>query len=74
MISKDLTANIINQHCQHKSNDNLTNIKNKMKQLRVQIELTKLQNKVSDNQRCLLELNQAKGPQLGYQFLTKALT
>ena len=65
MISKDLTTNIINQHRQHKSNANATNIKNKIKQIKLQHyqnKLSKLQSNLSDNQRRLLKLNQGQGP------------
>ena len=54
MILKDLATIIINQHCQHTSNVNATNIKNKIKQINLQNrldELTKLQNNFNDNQR-----------------------
>ena len=62
MISKNLTTNIINQH--HQNNSNATNIKNKIKQMKLQHhqdELSKLQNNLSDNQRRLLEPNQEEG-------------
>ena len=61
MFSKDLTANIINQHRQHASNANATNIKNKIKQIKLQHhqdKLSKLQKNLRDNQRGLLALNQ----------------
>ena len=58
VISKDLKRNIINQHRQHKSNANAMNIKNKIKQIKLQHhqdELSKLQNNLNDNQQRLLE-------------------
>ena len=61
MISKDLTTNIINQHCQYNTNANAMNIKNKIKQIKLQHyqdKPSKLQNNLNDNQRRLLELNQ----------------
>ena len=64
MFSKDLTANILNQHRQYNTNANASNIKNKIKQIKLQHhqdELSKLQNNLSDNQRHLLELNQKQG-------------
>ena len=48
----------------YNSNVNATNIKNKIKQIKLQYhqdELSKLQNNFSDNQRRLLELNQEQG-------------
>ena len=63
MISKDLKTNITNQHCQNKPHATATNIKNKMKQIKLQhhqAEIRKLQNKLNDDQRHLLELNQAQ--------------
>ena len=61
MISKDLTTNVVNKHRQHKSNATAANIKNKIKQIKLQNhpdERNKLQNNLNDNQRPLLELNQ----------------
>ena len=68
MTSKGLTTNIINPHRQHKSNANSRNIKNKIKQIKLQHhqnKLRKLQNGLNDNQRRLLELNRNKEPQVG---------
>ena len=54
----------MNQHCQYNSNANATNIKNKLKQIKLQHhhdKLRKLQNNFSDNQQRLLKLNQEQG-------------
>ena len=64
MILKNLTANIINQHRQHKSVANATSIKNEIKQIKLQShqdELSNLQNNLNDNQRRLQEPNQEQG-------------
>ena len=50
-----------------------TNIKNKIKQIKLQDhqdKLSKLQNNLSDNQPCLIELNQEQG---GSSWLTTLL-
>lgn len=64
IIDYDLTANIVNQHRQHKSNANAKIINNKIKQMKLQqrqYELSQLQNNLSDNQSCLLKVDQGQG-------------
>ena len=64
MISKDLTLRIINQHRQHQYKDNVNQIKNKVKLLKLQHhekQLNKLHLKFSDQQKHLNELNQEQG-------------
>ena len=64
MISKDLTSRIVNQHCQHQSNENVNQIKNKVKLMKFQHhqeQLNELHLKFSDQQKRLNELNQEQG-------------
>ena len=60
MISKDLTSRIVNQHRQHQSNENVNQIKNKVKLMKLQHQqqLNELRLKFSDQQKRLNELNQ----------------
>ena len=56
MISKDLTSRMVNQHRQHQSNDNVNQIKNKVKLMKLQHhqeQLNELRLKVSDQQKRL---------------------
>ena len=64
MISKDLTSRIVNQHRQHQSNENVNQIKNKVKLMKLQHhqeQLNELRLKFSDQQKRLNELNQEQG-------------
>ena len=61
MISKDLTSRIVNQHPQHQSNENVNQIKSKVKLMKLQhhqAQLNELRLKFSDQQKHLNELNQ----------------
>ena len=64
MISKDLTSRIVNQYRQHQSNENVNQIKNKVKLMKLQHQqqLNELRLKFSDQQKRLNELNQEQGP------------
>ena len=56
MISKDLTSRIVNQHRQHQSNENVNQIKNKVKLMKLQHhqeQLNELRLKFSDQQKGL---------------------
>ena len=64
MISKDLTSRIVNQHRQHQSNENVNQIKNKVKLMKLQHhqeQLNELRRKFGDQQKRLNELNQEQG-------------
>ena len=64
MTSKDLTSRIVNQHRQQQSNENLNQIKNKVKLMKFQHhqeQLNELRLKFSDQQKRLKELNQEQG-------------
>ena len=64
MISKDLTSRIVNQHCQHQSNENINQIKNKVKLMKLQHhqeQLNELRLKFNDQQKRLNGLNQEQG-------------
>ena len=64
MISKDLTSRIVNQHRQHQSNENVNQIKKKVKLMKLQHhqeQLNGLRLKFSDQRKRLNELNQEQG-------------
>ena len=64
MTSKDLTSRVVNQHRQQQSNENVNQIKNKAKLMKLQHhqeQLNELRLKFSDQQKRLKELNQEQG-------------
>ena len=64
MITKDLTSRIVNKHRQHQYKENVNQIKNKVKFMKLQHhqeELNELRLKFSDQQKRLNELNQEQG-------------
>ena len=64
MTSKDLTSRVVNQHRQQQSNENVNQIKNKVKLMKLQHhqeQLNELRLKFSDQQKRLKELNQEQG-------------
>ena len=63
-ISKDLTSRIANQHCQHQSNENVNQTKNKVKPMKLQHhqeQLNELHLKFSGQQKRLNELSHEQG-------------
>ena len=64
ILSKDLTTKIINQQPQFATNNNAKKIKSKIKLTKMQHhneELQKLRSTLSDEQKCLNELNREQG-------------
>ena len=64
MITKDLTSRIVNKHHQHQYKENVNQIKNKVKFMKLQHHqegLNELRLKFSDQQKRLNELNQEQG-------------
>ena len=64
MISKDLTSRTVDQHRQHQSNENVNQIKIKVKLMKLQHhqeQLNELRLNFSDQQKRLNEFNQEQG-------------
>ena len=64
MITKELTSNIINQQRQYQSNENAKQLKNKVKNMKLQDhqeQLNELRTKLNDQQKRLNELNKEQG-------------
>ena len=64
MTSKDLTSRVVNQDRQQQSNENVNQIKNKVKLMKLQHhqeQLNELRLKFSDQQKRLKELDQEQG-------------
>ena len=64
MTSKDVTSRVVNQDRQQQSNENVNQIKNKVKLMKLQHhqeQLNELRLKFSDQQKRLKELNQEQG-------------